>query len=74
MGKQGLSPILVFYSDGISHYSRFANSGHQVPFPQWQSNQTNIDRTNSVIKQIAHDFRKNSNVVSAIGALNESVI
>jgi len=63
--------VLVDLHGAPGSQNGFANSGHQVPFPQWQSNQTNIDRTNSVIKQIAHDFRNQFHVVSAIGALNE---
>ncbi|KAI9444576.1 glycoside hydrolase family 5 protein [Lactarius indigo] len=40
-------------------------------FPQWQSSQTNIDRTNAVIRRIAYEFRNNYQVVSVIAPLNE---
>ncbi len=44
-----------------------------MPFPQWQSSQTNIDRTNAVIRRIAYEFRNNYQVVSVIAPLNEYV-
>lgn len=44
-----------------------------MSFPQWQTNQTNIERTNAVIRTIAYQFQHNSQVVSAIAALNEYV-
>jgi len=51
----------------------YDNSGHRVSFPGWHSNQTNIARTNNVIKRIASEFGPQNDVVSAIGPMNESV-
>ncbi|KAH8987334.1 exo-1-3-beta-glucanase [Lactarius hatsudake] len=52
----------------------FDNSGQRMSFPQWQSSQTNIDRTNAVIKRIAYEFRNNYQVVSVIAPLNENIL
>jgi len=49
----------------------FDNSGQRMSFPQWHSNQTNIDRTNRIMRQIAYEFRYSSQVVSVIAPLNE---
>jgi len=49
----------------------FDNSGHKVPFPQWQSDQTNIDRTNNILGQIAKEFGPQYETVAAIQPLNE---
>lgn len=56
-----------------SHYlaPRYDNSGHKMPFPTWHSNQTNIERTDNVIKQIASMFASQSDVVPIIAPLNE---
>jgi len=42
-----------------------------MSFPEWHSNQTNIDRTNNVMRRIAYEFRYSSQVVSVIAPLNE---
>jgi len=49
----------------------FDNSGQRMSFPQWHSNQTNIDRTNRIMRQIAYEFRYSAQVVSVISPLNE---
>ncbi|KAF8886923.1 glycoside hydrolase family 5 protein [Infundibulicybe gibba] len=49
----------------------FDNSGQKMPFPLWHSNQTNIDRTNAVIKTIANMFKDSTSVVPVIAPLNE---
>ncbi|KAH9980765.1 exo-beta-1,3-glucanase [Russula compacta] len=49
----------------------FDNSGQRLPFPQWHSNQTNVNRTNTIMRHIAYEFRYDSNVVSIIAPLNE---
>ncbi|CAL1694455.1 unnamed protein product [Somion occarium] len=49
----------------------FDNSGHKVSFPQWQSSQSNIDRTNAIIKKLASMFADQSDVVTMIAPLNE---
>ncbi len=52
---------------------RYDNSGQKLPFPGWQSNKTNIARTNNIIKSIASEFGPQYEVVSAIGPMNEFV-
>ncbi|KAI6120651.1 glycoside hydrolase family 5 protein [Pisolithus croceorrhizus] len=49
----------------------YDNSGHRMPYPTWQSNQTNIQRTDDVIKTIASMFAGQENVVPVIAPLNE---
>ncbi|KAL0951612.1 hypothetical protein HGRIS_008292 [Hohenbuehelia grisea] len=49
----------------------FDNSGQKKSFPQWHSNQTNIDRTNAIIKRIASMFRDQTSTVPIIAPLNE---
>ncbi|KAG1864692.1 glycoside hydrolase family 5 protein [Suillus subalutaceus] len=49
----------------------YDNSGHSMPYPTWQSNQTNIARTDAIIKQIASMFAGQANVVPIIAPLNE---
>ena len=55
----------------IAH--RFDNSGRRLSYPQWQSSQSNIDRTNAIIKRIASMFASDPSVVSVIAPLNECV-
>ncbi len=57
---------------GIALYS-FDNSGHRLSFPGWHSNQTNIARTNNIIKSIASEFGPQYEIVSAIEPMNEFV-
>lgn len=49
----------------------YDNSGHRMSYPTWQSNQTNIQRTDDVIKTIASMFAGQENVVPIIAPLNE---
>jgi len=49
----------------------FDNSGHRVPFPEWQSSQSNIARTDAIIKTIANMFKDEPAVVPVIAPLNE---
>lgn len=49
----------------------FDNSGQRMGFPTWHSNNTNIQRTDAIIKTIAGMFANNPNVVSIIAPLNE---
>jgi len=49
----------------------FDNSGHKVPFPKWHSNQTNIARTNAIIKRLANMFKNDATTVPIIAPLNE---
>ncbi|KAH7930932.1 glycoside hydrolase family 5 protein [Leucogyrophana mollusca] len=49
----------------------YDNSGHRIGFPTWHSNQTNIDRTNQIIKTIASMVADSPEVVPIIAPLNE---
>lgn len=49
----------------------YDNSGQRMSYPTWQSNQTNIDRTDAIIKQIASMFAGQADVVPIIAPLNE---
>ncbi|KAJ7161266.1 exo-beta-1,3-glucanase [Mycena crocata] len=49
----------------------FDNSGHKVPTPKWHSNNTNVQRTNAIIKTIASMVRDNPTNVPIIAPLNE---
>jgi aryl-phospho-beta-D-glucosidase BglC (GH1 family) len=37
----------------------------------WPNNQSNVDRTNAIIKKIANTYKDNTTVVPAIAPLNE---
>ncbi|OAX40064.1 glycoside hydrolase family 5 protein [Rhizopogon vinicolor AM-OR11-026] len=49
----------------------FDNSGQRMLYPTWQSNQTNIARTDAIIKQLASMFAGQDSVVPIIEPLNE---
>ncbi|KAJ3508611.1 hypothetical protein NLJ89_g5658 [Agrocybe chaxingu] len=49
----------------------FDNSGQKMDFPQWHTRQSNIDRTNAIIKRLASMFAGNTGVVPVIAPLNE---
>ncbi|KAF8167367.1 exo-beta-1,3-glucanase [Crassisporium funariophilum] len=49
----------------------FDNSGQAKPFPEWHSNNTNVQRTNAIVKRIAAKYKDMSGVVTAIAPLNE---
>ncbi|KIY50406.1 exo-beta-1,3-glucanase [Fistulina hepatica ATCC 64428] len=49
----------------------FDNSGHKLPYPQWQSSPTNIKRTDNIVKTLASKFAGKENVVPIIAPLNE---
>ncbi|KAI0275227.1 glycoside hydrolase family 5 protein [Gloeopeniophorella convolvens] len=49
----------------------FDNSGHKVPAPMWQSNQTNIDRSSAIIKQLSQEFASDHYTAAVIAPLNE---
>ena len=77
--QNGYEPILPLYFIIFSHwlllyYFSFDNSGQRKPFPRWQSNQTNVDRTNEIIWELAYQFQDQSEVVSVIAPLNECVL
>ncbi|KAJ7757809.1 glycoside hydrolase family 5 protein [Mycena maculata] len=49
----------------------FDNSGHRISFPEWHSNATNVQRTDTIIKQIASMVANNYENVPIIAPLNE---
>jgi hypothetical protein len=44
-----------------------------MPFPKWHSNNTNVARTNAIIKTLAEMFKDESGTVPIIAPLNEWV-
>jgi hypothetical protein len=44
-----------------------------MPYPQWQSSSSNIDRTNSIFKRFAEEFGPQYQTVAAIQPVNEFV-
>jgi len=68
-------PFQIFSHGGFFFLSIFSfdNSGQRLPFPQWQSKQANVDRTNAIIRSLAFEFRYQSQVVSVISPINECV-
>ncbi|KAN0117972.1 exo-1-3-beta-glucanase [Russula decolorans] len=69
-GKHGLKVIIDLHGVPGSQ-NGFDNSGHRMPYPQWQSNPANVDRSNRILKRIASDFSNNPDVVPVIAPLNE---
>ncbi|EIW86986.1 glycoside hydrolase family 5 protein [Coniophora puteana RWD-64-598 SS2] len=49
----------------------YDNSGHRINYPGWQSNQTNIDRTDAIIKTIVSMVDGQTGTVPIIAPLNE---
>jgi hypothetical protein len=43
-----------------------------MPMPMWASNNTNVARTNAIVKTLANMFKDKTNVVPTIAPLNES--
>ncbi|KAE9390719.1 glycoside hydrolase [Gymnopus androsaceus JB14] len=68
--NHGLKVIVDLHGAPASQ-NGFDNSGHRISFPQWQADQTNIQRTDAIIKTIANMFKGNTNVVPVIAPLNE---
>jgi glucan 1,3-beta-glucosidase len=73
--QNGYEPNCLLNSYFLTTFSNFSfdNSGQRLSFPQWQSNQANVGRTNAIIKSLAYQFRYQSQVVSVISPLNECV-
>ncbi|EGN93094.1 glycoside hydrolase family 5 protein [Serpula lacrymans var. lacrymans S7.3] len=69
-GNYGLKVIVDLHGAPGSQ-NGYDNSGHRISFPEWQSNQTNVDRTDAIIKTIASMFDGQTNVVPIIAPLNE---
>ncbi|PPR01920.1 hypothetical protein CVT24_001259 [Panaeolus cyanescens] len=49
----------------------FDNSGQRMDSPTWHTKQSNVDRTNAVIKRLASMFAGSTGVVPVIAPLNE---
>jgi len=69
-GNQGLKVIVDLHGAPGSQ-NGFDNSGHRISYPEWQSNSTNVQRTDAIIKTIASMFAGIPQVVSIIAPLNE---
>ncbi|KAI0964195.1 hypothetical protein AcW1_001070 [Taiwanofungus camphoratus] len=69
-GNQGLKVIVDLHGAPGSQ-NGFDNSGHRLSYPEWQSNSTNVQRTDAVIKTMASMFGGIPQVVSVIAPLNE---
>ncbi|KAF8910117.1 glycoside hydrolase family 5 protein [Gymnopilus junonius] len=57
--------------NGHFMFSSFDNSGRRLSSPTWQTSQTNVNRTDAIIKTLASMFAGQTNVVSVIAPLNE---
>lgn len=62
-------PESITYTSHLLY--RYDNSGHRMSYPTWQSNQTNIDRTDQVIQTIVSMYSNQPDVVPVIAPLNE---
>jgi len=69
-GQNGLKVIVDLHGAPGSQ-NGYDNSGHRIPYPEWQSNQTNVQRTDAIIKQLEGMFEGQTNVVPIIAPLNE---
>ncbi|KIJ66234.1 glycoside hydrolase family 5 protein [Hydnomerulius pinastri MD-312] len=69
-GQYGLKVIVDLHGAPGSQ-NGYDNSGQRMSFPTWHSNQTNIDRTDDIIKTIASMFAGQEDVVPIIAPLNE---
>ncbi|KAH9973194.1 glycoside hydrolase family 5 protein [Lactifluus volemus] len=70
--RYGLKVVIDLHGvPGSQNGYAFDNSGHRIPFPEWQSSQSNIDRTNNILRLIAAEFAPLADVVSAIQPVNE---
>ncbi|KZW00959.1 exo-beta-1,3-glucanase [Exidia glandulosa HHB12029] len=67
--NQGLKIVLDLHGAPGSQ-NGFDNSG-QKGTPRWQTSQSNIDRTNAIIKKIALQYASQSSVIPIIATLNE---
>ena len=52
-------------------FDSYDNSGERMDVPLWQTNSTNVARTDAVLKTIAEMFTSEPQVVSVITPLNE---
>jgi glucan 1,3-beta-glucosidase len=66
-----VSPIFRAGFCGPNCTCSFDNSGQKMSYPMWHTNQTNINRTNKIIKTIADMYKDQVDTVAAIAPLNE---
>ncbi|KAH9923655.1 glycoside hydrolase superfamily [Fomitopsis serialis] len=69
-GNHGLKVIVDLHGVPGSQ-NGFDNSGHRISYPEWQSNSTNVQRSDAIVKTIASMFANNPQVVSIITPINE---
>lgn len=69
-GNHGLKVIVDLHGAPGSQ-NGFDNSGQRMDYPMWHSNETNVERTDAILKTIANMFKDQSNVVPIIAPLNE---
>ncbi|TFY53027.1 hypothetical protein EVJ58_g9680 [Rhodofomes roseus] len=69
-GNYGLKVIVDLHGVPGSQ-NGFDNSGQRMSYPEWQSNSTNVQRTDAIVKTIASMFANNPQVVSIIEPINE---
>ncbi|TFK77419.1 glycoside hydrolase family 5 protein [Pluteus cervinus] len=74
-GTYGLKVIIDLHGNRISgvpgSQNGFDNSGQKMSYPLWHTNNTNVQRSNNIIKTIANMYKDNPNVVPIIAPLNE---
>ncbi|KAG6817924.1 hypothetical protein H0H87_012392 [Tephrocybe sp. NHM501043] len=73
-GKYGIKVMIDLHAglEGVpGSQNGFDNSGQKTDNPSWYLSQSNIDRSNAIIKRLADTYKDKSSVVSAIAALNE---
>ncbi|KAF5366258.1 hypothetical protein D9758_005687 [Tetrapyrgos nigripes] len=68
--KYGLKVIVDLHGAPGSQ-NGFDNSGQSMSYPQWQTKQSNINRTKAVLATIAKMFKDQTDVVTSIQPLNE---
>jgi len=68
--KYGLK-IIVDLHGAPGCQNPFDNCGHRTSNPTWHTNQTNVARTNAIIKQLANMFKNDVSTVPIIAPLNE---
>ncbi|GJJ13378.1 hypothetical protein Clacol_007630 [Clathrus columnatus] len=69
-GKYGLKVIVDLHGAPGSQ-NGFDNSGQRLSYPRWQSNPNNVARTLTIMSTLANMFKSQTNIVTAIAALNE---
>lgn len=62
--------VALSVSIPIAHRS-YDNSGHRIPYPLWQTDSKNVERTNAIMRTIAAMFAHFPQVVSMVSPVNE---